>query len=411
MNEKLSRVIRKLSACLSALFLIVGSSTCPVLADTTYYSYNYFGLNSSGTVYSINLSASTIHPVVFSVSYSSRVSYYTCFLLYAGGYLSQNDAVLASKPIAGIPKTDNGSGWVYNTPFSNNAYVGNYTNSSGQVVYYYYAYIFPLANVSTFYSSNNSFNNGAYTFNSCDLFTYTGAGSISANTVIGNYVRYKLDNNLPANYFIASTPSKQWLKTSDTITPAIDVSSLPSGDGSTSDDGSGGSSGGGSGSDSGGSSGGGSGGSATIGDQTQTQSQSIAEGAVAFTVEDGAFSLTQSQSIASDAVNNSYNPSQNQSIESNAVNVTVTNNNELTQENMQELNNIINNYQGNPEDDTDPFQEAVQNFKKFNVIALGFKALAGIVLGWLPWWVTAILGGMFSILSVMIVFRLLHLFI
>lgn len=103
----------------------------------------------------------------------------------------------------------------------------------------------------------------------------------------------------------------------------------------------------------------------------------------------------------------SFTQQQTQTIEQNAVNVTVTNNNELTQENLNEINNIINN---NTSDQT-TFQDAVSNMNQFRGMAIAFAALAGVVLGWLPSWVVGLLGMMFSILSIMIVIRLIHLFV
>lgn len=105
----------------------------------------------------------------------------------------------------------------------------------------------------------------------------------------------------------------------------------------------------------------------------------------------------------------SFTQSQTQSIAENAVNVTVTNNNELTQENMQYINQIINN--SDNESQENPFQEAISNMNQFNAIARAFATLAGVVFGWLPWWVTSLLSLMFTILFVMIIFRLIHLFI
>lgn len=104
----------------------------------------------------------------------------------------------------------------------------------------------------------------------------------------------------------------------------------------------------------------------------------------------------------------SFTQTQSQSIEQNAVNVTVTNNNELTQENLNEINNIINN-ENNPNSNT--FQEAISNINYFRAIAIAFATLAGVVLGWLPAWVTGLLGLAFSLLAIMIVFRLIHLFV
>lgn len=105
----------------------------------------------------------------------------------------------------------------------------------------------------------------------------------------------------------------------------------------------------------------------------------------------------------------SFTQSQTQSIAENAVNVTVTNNNELSQENMQYINQIINN--SDNESQENPFQEAISNMNQFNAIARAFATLAGVVFGWLPWWVTSLLSLMFTILFVMIIFRLIHLFI
>lgn len=105
---------------------------------------------------------------------------------------------------------------------------------------------------------------------------------------------------------------------------------------------------------------------------------------------------------------NSFTQTQSQSIEQNAVNVTVTNNNELTNENLNHINQIINN---NPESTENTFQDAVSNMNQFKAIATAFAALAGVILGWLPSWVTGLLGLSFSVLSVMIIFRLIHLFV
>ena len=104
----------------------------------------------------------------------------------------------------------------------------------------------------------------------------------------------------------------------------------------------------------------------------------------------------------------SFTQQQQQKIESNAVNVTVTNNNELTNENLNHINQIINN---NPETTENTFQDAISNMNQFREMAAAFAALAGVVLGWLPSWVTGLIGLSFSILSVMIIFRLIHLFV
>ena len=77
----------------------------------------------------------------------------------------------------------------------------------------------------------------------------------------------------------------------------------------------------------------------------------------------------------------SFTQSQTQSIEQNAVNVTVTNNNELTNENLNHINQIINN---NTETTENTFQDAIANMNQFRAMAAAFAALAGVVLGWLP---------------------------
>ena len=108
-------------------------------------------------------------------------------------------------------------------------------------------------------------------------------------------------------------------------------------------------------------------------------------------------------------VTDSFTQSQTQSIAENAVNVNITNNNELTQENLQSINQIINqsvNTGGN-----NPFEESISNMNQFLGVAHAFSALASAVLGFLPWWVTALLTLVFTILFVMVIFRLIHLFV
>lgn len=100
---------------------------------------------------------------------------------------------------------------------------------------------------------------------------------------------------------------------------------------------------------------------------------------------------------------------QTQSIAENAVNVTVENNNALTQENMQDLNNIINN--SGISQDGNAFQSAISNISGFVDVARSFGTLCGTVLGFLPNWVTTLLSLMFTILFIMVIFRLIHLFI
>lgn len=104
----------------------------------------------------------------------------------------------------------------------------------------------------------------------------------------------------------------------------------------------------------------------------------------------------------------SFTQSQSQTIEENAVNVTVNNNNELSQENMQYLNNVINNNMGT---EGNAFQDAISAISGFSAVARSFSGLVTVMFGFLPSWVLTIMGLMFTILFVFIVFRLIHLFI
>ena len=402
MNEIIHKNAKRFLAGIGALLLCFSSVTVPCFADTTYYSYNYYNLGEDNGVYSLNLNVSTIHPVVLSVNYNGKVSYYLYFCLYAGGFTTNQSAQSYANLYANltaIPKYINNSSstnWTYGSQLNGAIATGNFTNSSGNTEYYYYSYI----GIGSFNRSGNSYitwdgatsnpsfgsskrANGVYCFNNTDLFTGTTGEMILVSSAMESYIKFKLTGDLTSGYTIANVPAKTWLKSSDTLVPVFDVSNLPDGDGSTSD------SGGNAGPatptpDSG--TGGGSGSNSSM-----SQTQSIASGAVAFTVEDGAFSQTQTQTI-----------------ESNAVNVNVTNNNELTNENLNHINQIINN---NPETTENTFQDAISNMNQFRAMAAAFAALAGVVLGWLPSWVTGLIGLSFSILSVMIIFRLIHLFV
>lgn len=106
----------------------------------------------------------------------------------------------------------------------------------------------------------------------------------------------------------------------------------------------------------------------------------------------------------------SFTQSQTQTIEENAINVTVNNDNSLNQENTQWLNSIINNNVGG-EEQQNAFENAIGSISGFTGVARSFATLASVVLGFLPAWVTTLLGVMFAILFVFIVFRLIHLFI
>lgn len=417
MHEKISLYFKRFVCCLCSVLVLVPFLSVPVLADTTYYSYDYFGLKSDGTVLGVNLNVSKVSPVVFSVNYGGNVSYYPGFVLYAGGFSSSSEAQSYANlyaKLTGVPKSSSSNSsvnWTYGSIFSGSIATGSFLNSQGQTTYFYISYICLLNGTSYFYNvpqttANNNWGFGAYCYSDTDLFSYVSGSPVTVSNVVLAYAQYKLGGILSSSYTIATVPAKTWLKNSETIVPSIDVSQLSPGDGNTSNDGvnpgPNGDSGSGDESGSGGSSGG--------GDVSQTQTQSIAQGAVAFTVEDGAFSLTQSQSIASDAVNNSNSFTPTQTIEENAVNVVVNNNNEFSPENYNELNSLINNYNGVSGDDSDPFQQAIGNFKAFSGIASAFSALALIVMGWLPSWVSGLLGIMFSMIAVFTVLRLLHLF-
>lgn len=389
-------VYKKIVAIITSIALSVPFFAVPVLADTTYYSYDYFGLGSSGYVTGIDINVSSIHPVVFSVNYNGSVSYVMYFVLYAGGFSSSSEASAYANlyaKLTGVPKQLNNSSslnWTYGSTISGNIQTGSYTNNQGQTTYYYISSIGrgPTSSPPLLYnnSSNIAYGHGVYCFSNTDLFTYISSAYININDLVKNYAIYKISGNLVNGYTIATVPSKTWLKNSETIVPVINVNDLPSGNGSASD--SGGNAGPSNTPDTGGSNNG------SSGSMQQTQQQSIAQGAIAFSIEDGAFTAT----------NNNSN-----TIESDAVNVTVNNNNELSQENMQYINQIINN--SNNDSQENPFQEAISNMNQFNAIARAFATLAGVVFGWLPWWVTSLLSLMFTILFVMIIFRLIHLFI
>ena len=405
MNEIIHKNVKRFLAGIGTLLLCFSSVTIPCFADTTYYSYNYYSLADDGKIFGINLNVSSIHPVVFSVNYDGNVSYYLYYVLYAGGFSSSTEAQSYGQlyaTLSGIPKSISNEGsanWTYGNTLNGNINVGSYVNSSGTTVYYYisaigvggsnssgYSYFENTGVTTGTYAGVTGRGKGVYCFNNTDLFTYIGGSKLRTTTVIENYAKFKIAGDLANNFTIGTVPAKTWLKNSETLIPVIDVNDLPSGDGDISD--SGGNAGPSATSDpeSGGSSGSGSSSSGSM-----SQTQSIASGAVAFTVEDGAFSQTQTQTIESDAVN-----------------VTVTNNNELTNENLNHINQIINN---NPETTENTFQDAIANMNQFRAMAAAFAALAGVVLGWLPSWVTGLIGLSFSILSVMIIFRLIHLFV
>lgn len=105
---------------------------------------------------------------------------------------------------------------------------------------------------------------------------------------------------------------------------------------------------------------------------------------------------------------------QNQSIESNAVNVTV--NNEISGgsgggsgESDVDRINALDNLLSNQSVDTS-FNEAIQNVNNFRQLGVAFADTATVFLGWLPSWVLALLGLMFTLLFFFIILRLLKVF-
>lgn len=106
---------------------------------------------------------------------------------------------------------------------------------------------------------------------------------------------------------------------------------------------------------------------------------------------------------------NSFTQSQNQTIEENAVNVTVNNNNSLSQENVQTLENFIELNLGTEQENA--FAEAVGGISRFIGVGQAFSGLVAAVLGFLPAWTITLMGVLFTIIFVMIVFRLLHVFL
>lgn len=100
---------------------------------------------------------------------------------------------------------------------------------------------------------------------------------------------------------------------------------------------------------------------------------------------------------------------QQQTIEEGAVQVTVNNNNELSQNNAQWIDQTINNWMPS-QDQQNAFDQGIGSLKHFTQLAAGFSALMTALFGFLPSWCLTIMGLVFTLISVMIVFRLLHLF-
>lgn len=99
---------------------------------------------------------------------------------------------------------------------------------------------------------------------------------------------------------------------------------------------------------------------------------------------------------------------QYQTIEENAINVTITNENGVNQSNSQYFDQVINNNLGTT---GNSFEQAIGTISGFTSVARSFAGLAGTVLAFLPSWVLALMAVMFSLLFVMVVFRLIHLFL
>lgn len=117
---------------------------------------------------------------------------------------------------------------------------------------------------------------------------------------------------------------------------------------------------------------------------------------------------TPAGSISIGDIQQQQQQQQYQTIEENAVNVTITNENGVNQSNSQYFDQVINNNLGTS---GSTFEQAIGTISGFTSIARSFAGLASVVLGFLPGWVLALLAVTFSLLFVMIVFRLIHLFL
>lgn len=118
------------------------------------------------------------------------------------------------------------------------------------------------------------------------------------------------------------------------------------------------------------------------------------------TIESGAVVNNNENSIATGAAQATITVQPNS--------IVINNTNNLSQEQIQEINNIINNGTSSNENS---FEEAMINIRKFVDVGKEFGQVASVTLSFMPSWVTTLLGLVLSITFVMIVLRLIHLFV
>lgn len=107
-------------------------------------------------------------------------------------------------------------------------------------------------------------------------------------------------------------------------------------------------------------------------------------------------------------ITESFHQSQTQTIEENAVNVTVNNNNEVSAENINNIEQLVNNISG---DDRNAFDQSVSAVTWASQYTSSFAGLVAGVLGFLPAWVSTLLSLIFGLILLCIVLRLLHMFV
>lgn len=353
--------------------------------EPTYYTYNYYQLDNAGSILGLNLNVSRVTPVVLSVAYGDNVSYAMFFVLYAKGFVSWNEANAAKElaVLKGVPKKITTAGsisWTYESLFTGGGSVGAYNNPSGEQAFYYYTYIGYLQRAWDRLNNDYYLAKGAYCWNNTDLWTNTQISTVNISSMVEEYIKFKLLGQLNSEYTIGTVPAKTWLKSGETIAPIIDVEDLPQGNGQ-----------GVPGSGDGGGSGGG-------GDTPGTEPGDDGSGG-----SGGTMSQQQTQTIANGAL------TQSQSIDEGAVSVNVTNNNNMSQEQRSWIDSVINNF--SLDDQQHTLGEGISNILGLTGVARAWVEVSKVFLGLFPSWVGTVFGVAMSLTSVMVAFRVIHLFV